>query len=365
MRVIHLSYTIPKPAFTDPEVWLRRINHSIGVLESMTKFAEIIGIYHIQYKGVLRKNEVEYHFPGFSRFQLLFPLQFNRYIRKLRPDVVIVHGLIFPWQVVMLRFQVGQRVKIIAQHHAERPLRDIRKHFQLWADRFIHAYLFASHDQGKEWVDRGQIQSMSKIREIMGTSSPFYPMDRREARIKKGVSGSPVFIWVGGLDSNKDPITVVKAFIRFSKLNPSANLLMIYQTEQLLGELQKLISDHAAAKYIQLVGKVNNADLLDWYNSADFVISSSHYEGSGIAVCEALSCACVPILTNIPSFRMMSDNGNIGLLFEPGSEESLFESLHRVESLNLENEKAKVLNKFREDLSFDANARKIMEVINS
>ncbi len=50
MRVVHLSYNVPKPVYNDPEAWLRRINFSIGVLESMSRYAEIIGIYHIRYK---------------------------------------------------------------------------------------------------------------------------------------------------------------------------------------------------------------------------------------------------------------------------------------------------------------------------
>lgn len=364
MRVIHLSYAVPKPRFTDPEAWLRRINFSIGVLESMSKHAEISGIYHIHYKGVLKKNGVTYHFPGFNRLQLLLPFGFNRFVKKLDPDVIIVHGIIFPWQVVMLRYTLGDRVKIIAQHHAERPFSDFRQFIQRWADRYITAYLFCSADLAKSWIDRHQVSDSKKIKEIMGTSSSFYPMDKNAAELITGVSGDPVFLWVGGLDSNKDPITLVKAFIKFSSTHVGAKLFLIYQTEQLLTEVKALISDSEAENRIQLVGRIDNAELIDWYNSADFIVSSSHYEGSGIAVCEGMSCGCIPILTNIPSFRMMTDRARIGLLYEAGSESDLLRALQKSLTINQSEEKEKVLKQFRNELSFEANARKIMQVIN-
>lgn len=363
MRVVHLSYNIPRPVFTDPEVWLRRINFSIGVLESMAKYVEIFSIYNIQYKGILTKNKVTYHFPNFNKWQLLIPVKFNRYVKTLSPSVVIVHGLIFPWQVIMLRLQLGRNVMILAQHHAERPLGDIRQFIQMWADRCIKAYLFASFDLGRQWVDRRQIRSIDKIKEIMGTSSPFYSVEKAKAKAAVNVSGDPVFLWVGGLDVNKDPATLVKAFIRFNKSCHGAALYLIYQTNDLLDELKKIISEHHASSYIHLVGRINNPDLLYWYNSADFIVSSSHYEGSGIAVCEGLSCGCIPILTNIPSFRMMTDNGKTGLLYEAGNEDALLSALEKSTKLDREQQKSLVLNYFNQKLSFDANAKSIMDVI--
>ena len=120
MRIIHLSYNVPIPNYTDPEAWLKRISFSVIVMESMAAFGEILGIYHLDYEGVLHKNSVTHHFPGYKSWQLFLPFQFNRYVKKLKPTVVIVHGLIFPWQIIMLRWQVGSSVKIIAQHHAEK-----------------------------------------------------------------------------------------------------------------------------------------------------------------------------------------------------------------------------------------------------
>jgi glycosyltransferase involved in cell wall biosynthesis len=99
-----------------------------------------------------------------------------------------------------------------------------------------------------------------------------------------------------------------------------------------------------------------------WYNSADYIISGSHYEGSGYAVCEAMSCGCIPILTDILSFRRMTGNGSCGTLYAPGDVESLFAAIGRIAACDPAIEREKVLRRFREALSFEVIAAGIHQV---
>jgi glycosyltransferase involved in cell wall biosynthesis len=139
---------------------------------------------------------------------------------------------------------------------------------------------------------------------------------------------------------------------------------MIYQTEELLEEVtRKVTTDPKAALAIRLIGKVPHEELQNWYSSADFIVSGSHYEGSGIAVCEAMSCGCIPILTDIPSFRAMSGNGRCGVIYEKGNDQDLLSALTKSKQLNLASEKENVLIQFNEELSFNAIAKKINRVI--
>lgn len=345
-------------------MWLKRISFTTHVLQHMARYATTVAIYNIQYKGFVEKDNVSYYFPNFSRWALRFPFRFNRFVKNLHPDVVIVHGLIFPWQVIMLRMQLGRGVKILAQHHAERPFWDIvRIFFQRWADRHIDAYLFASQDLAGDWLAKQQIRNVSKIKEVMTASSSFYPMDKKIARQVTRATGEHVFLWVGNLNKNKDPETLIRAFTRFARHHEGASLYMIYQSVELLRSLKAILAESPTGNRVFLVGKVENDDLLHWYNSADFMISSSHYESAGIAVCEAFSCGCIPILTNIPSFRMMTRSGEVGVLYEPGDEEGLVSAMERGLLLNKTEEVEKVLKRFNEALSCDAIARRTMQII--
>jgi glycosyltransferase involved in cell wall biosynthesis len=117
---------------------------------------------------------------------------------------------------------------------------------------------------------------------------------------------------------------VVKAFLAFAEVNPDTRLYMIYHTDELLNDIKALQTDA-----IKLIGKVPHDDLLYWFNSVDFIVSGSHYEGSGAAICEAMSCGCIPVVTDILSFRMITDNGNCGILYPPGNEQAMLSALNQ------------------------------------
>jgi glycosyltransferase involved in cell wall biosynthesis len=329
----------------------------------MARTEEVIAFFHANKIAAFKQGGIEYYFTGYNRFQLLFPIRLNSHIKSLRPDVVIIHGLTFPLQVQTLRWQLGPGVRIIAQHHAERPLTGIRKYIQRRVDSHIQNYLFCSTELGKQWIDQRLIADPKKICEIMEVSSTFHPLDKEKAQVVSGVNGKNVFLWIGGLHNRKDPLLTVRAFLKFHKVNPDVRLIMIYQSEELLNELKQLVIKNEASSFIDLRGRVDHDKLIFWFNSADFIISSSHYEGSGIAVCEAMSCGCIPILTDIPSFRMMTAKGRAGILYEAGDEQGLTSALQQALNSDREHFKKIVLEQFRRELSFDAISKKMLDVI--
>jgi glycosyltransferase involved in cell wall biosynthesis len=359
MRVINLSYNIPRPQFTDPDKWLERIAFSVTVMEAMTRHVEVQAIHHIDYRGTLKRNGVIYHFTALKRWEVLLPFRLHRFVRQQKPDAVIVHGL-SPWQIVLLRWQLGKDLRIFVEHHADKPFSDFRAHLQRWADRYVRAYFFGAVELGRQWVEKGQIASLEKIREIIGTSSIFYPANRAEAVVVTKAQGHPVYLWVGGLEPRKDPLLVVGAFAAFVLGIPDATLYMIYQSNELELLVRDFIESRGIANII-LVGEVRHSDLIHWYNSADFIISSSRSEGSGIAVLEAMSCGCIPLLTRIPSFEMITNNELIGLLYDAGSLEGLVSVLRTSVQLNISEVSSKVLNWYWQHHSSDAAAQKIIK----
>ena len=136
---------------------------------------------------------------------------------------------------------------------------------------------------------------------------------------------------------------------------------MIYQTAELLEEIRNLLTLFGASAPVHLVGNVPHETLDWWYSSADFILSGSHYEGSGIAISEAMSCGCIPIVTNIASFRKMT--GDTGLLYTPGDDNALFHCLEHSLEIDIPLTRQNVLHLFEKELSFDAIAHKINRII--
>ena len=361
MKIVSTSY-INTPEYNDPAKWLERISFYTGILEKLAKHHEVESIEQINYSGKLEQNKVIYHFLNFGDKKNLFPFKLHKYIKKLDPDIIFVNGFVFPLQILQLRMELGNHVKIIIIHRSEKPFTGIKKHFQYLADKTVNAYLFTSHDFGNQWIGNGIIKDKNKIREAMHGSSSLKPLEKKTTRTLLAVDGTPLFLWVGRLNANKDPLTIIKTFKKYSAIQPTARLYMIYQTEELIDEIKKTIGGNTA---IILIGKTDHKNLEYWYSSADFIISGSHYEGGGIAISESMSCGCIPIITDIISFRKMTGPGKCGFLYEPGNETQLLEVLLKTEEINIELEREKVLRQFEEELSFESIAKKINKIIDS
>lgn len=361
MKFVFASYVFTNE-FNNPERWLKRINLYTGIQNSLSAGNEVISIEQIDYEGNCVKNGVHHQFIRLSTFERLVPLKLHRYILSQKPDVIVIQGLHFPLQVIQLGILNRGKVKIMAHHHAEKPFMGIKKYIQSIADRFVDAYLFASKATGMDWINKGNLLSPQKIHEVMEVSTFFHPVNKELARIKTEVSGRPVFLWVGRLNENKDPLNVVKAFLRFAAMSPKARLYMIYQTEELLKDIKQLLNASPDGNKVALVGEVLHDELLPWFNSSDFLISGSHYEGSGTAVCEAMACGCIPVVTNINSFRMITDNGRCGLLYEVANENALLNALVQTQALNIEEKQKNCLTYFKSNLSFEAIANRIQEI---
>jgi glycosyltransferase involved in cell wall biosynthesis len=355
MNLVSLTYT-KKPQFNRPEDWFYRIRPYLGVLEQLGRYFTVYSIDRIQFGGDVFLRGVHHHFPEAAGGRLRVALRLNRLTHHFKPDVVLVQGMNFPLQVLLLKLRLGRRVKIIVQNHAEKPGGGLRGWLQWLSDPFISAYLFTALEMGNEWISRGIIRRAGKVREIMEASSVFSVKDRERAMEQTGVQGSPAFY--------KDPLTVIQAFLRFAQIRPAARLYMIFQSRELLPAIEELLSgDAGAGKCVYLLGEKPHDEMEAYYNAADYVISASHYEGSGFAVCEAMSCGVIPILTDILSFRRMTDNGSCGILYRPGDVESLFLAINRITACDKDIERAKVLRRFREALSFEVIAAGIHQVV--
>lgn len=363
MRIVSTSYCKTEE-FDKPEKWLEKISFYSGILDELARNHQVFSIERINYEGEFYQNNVHYFFIRLKKQKVYFPFRMHRLIKELKPDVVLVNGFIFPLQIIQLRLKLGNKVKIIVLHRAEQPYKGFRKYFQWLADKCVDHYFFISSEFGEKWIQHGIISNSNKIKEVVQASSSFQAIDKTKARESLSIAAGPVFLWVGRLDANKDPLTVVRAFTRFLSVEPSARLYMIFHEEKILPQVSNMIAaDSKCREAISLVGKVPHQQLPQWYSSADYFISGSHYEGSGVAAIEAISCGCIPVLTNIISFRKITGAGKCGLLFEAGDEKSLLEALLQTQQFDFESERKKALHRFQNEFSFEAIARKVNDVI--
>jgi glycosyltransferase involved in cell wall biosynthesis len=65
-----------------------------------------------------------------------------------------------------------------------------------------------------------------------------------------------------------------------------------------------------------------------------------------------MSCGCIPIVTNIPSFKKITGDGKYGFLFTPGETDELLKILCDLKSINREEFSKNVRQYFSSKLSY-------------
>ncbi|MDE3181038.1 MAG: glycosyltransferase family 4 protein [Acidobacteriota bacterium] len=295
-----------------------------------------------------------------------WPRSFHRRIKQRSAEVLsqgklaVVHfnGLHFPLQLRALRAALPNRSAIVVQHHAERPRRGLRRGLQRWGLGAADGFFFAAAEMASAWVADGLIRPDQPVYQVMEGSTDFRQQDRAAARARTGFSGDPILLWVGRLVALKDPLTVLRGFDAILQQRPGARLYMVYGSEDLLPEVRACIAKSRwLSGSVTLLGSRPHAELEWIYNSADYFVLGSHYEGSGFSLAEALACGAVPVVTDIPSFRIMTGEGTIGACWPPGDSAAFAAAFHRASSVPHPIQAERAAKFFEERLSYLAIGR--------
>ena len=346
----------------NPEHLLEAHRSNLGYMDHLPDSWKCSLIKFADGKGHVATAHFDYYYFQGRASKLWVPMEANRLLTQLKPAVVLLHGLIFPQHLMMLQSHLQRGTKIIIQHHGDLPRQGMMGRLQRVADKYVDAYLFTTKQLAEPWVQQGIIKK-EKIFEVMAGSGDFPQFDKHTARHHLQLPGGPVFLWVGRLNEDKDPLTVLRGFAQYLEQQPFATLYMIYQENDLLQAVQDMIaSDERLRSSVVLKGKLEKKDLAYWYNAADFFIAGSHRESCGYALIEAMSCGCIPVVTDIPSFRKITAGGTAGLLFHKGSVDSLLQTLHRLENISTKQLSLQVKDQFQKELSFKAIASQISSV---
>ena len=333
---------------------------NIQYLNFIPKNTNILSIYRSDFSFEKITGQIKHKiFKNKPLFRFQIPIRIHQYIKNLKPDFVLIHGLGYALFAFVLKRFVVKNAKIMIQVHGFAPApKGIKKAIFKLVDRYIDGYFFTGKGNATSWIDN-QIFSKEKVFTCMEGSTNF---SFNENITKKQNS----YLWVGRLDSNKDPLTILEAFKIFLKTNPKATLTMIYNDTTLLDAVKSKINQSKMLKSnVTLVGEVLKENIKAYYDTHQFFVLGSHYEGSGYALLESMACGCIPIVTRIPSFEFMTDNGNCGLLFEVENIDDLVKRLNESVKISIELYRMKVLDYFELKLSYKAIAKDIYTAFTS
>ena len=193
------------------------------------------------------------------------------------------------------------------------------------------------------------------------SSTRFTPGDQADARSATGVYGDPAVLWIGRLDANKDPLTILDAVEIAARELPNLHLWCCYHEQPLIDRVNARVSASAVLRdRVHLLGRVPHARIEQLCRAADFFILGSHHEAAGYGLIEALSCGAIPVVSDIPPFRRLL--GNVGVVAPVGNAAAFAEGLVEVASRPRKELRKRVLAHFATNLSWESVGRQLLGV---
>lgn len=137
--------------------------------------------------------------------------------------------------------------------------------------------------------------------------------------------GSPAFINVGRHVTAKAQWDLIEAFAAVVQELPEARLSIVGKTGPTTERLQAKIAEHDLAGSVELLDTVD--DIAPLLHGSDVFAFSSHHEGLGTAVLEALAVGLPVVSYDIPSVREVTDDGRLASLAPLGDVPALAAAL--------------------------------------
>ena len=343
---------------TDPGDLLDQYTTLTGWSEALLEAGadRVVVLQRFHRHAVVSRRGVDYHFGRRRDFAAAD-------LRSV--EVAHVNGLNFPMQTRRLRALLDARAPILVQDHATGPppARAASRQVRRWGFGRVDAFLFTAAGLADPWRAARIIRRRHQIHEVLEASTTLRPVARAAAREASGITGSPALLWVGRLNANKDPLTVLAGFERIIVPCPGASLTMVFGSDELLPEVRARLSQSPSlTNRVRLVGSVPHETLPMYYSAADIFVLGSHHEGSGYALIEACACGAIPVVTGIPTFRVITGDGTRGALWTPGDVASLAHALLEMAGRDLGALRADLARHFENELSWAAIGRRALAI---
>ena len=374
MNVVQIGFGFDED-LASPEALLARYGTLTGWSDALVGAgARVTVVHRFRRDDRCARNGVDYIFQeagSAGRTLWSRSAKLRRVLATLRPDIAHINGLTFPLQTWLLRRALPAPTALVVQDHAtgapaERgspPIRSLRHLVRRFAMQAPDGFLFAAAEQAEPWRRAGLIAARQGVYPVMEASTHLRPMPRDEARARSSVDGRPAVLWVGRLNPNKDPLTVLDGFERALAHLPDASLTMLYGADDLLPAINDRLRRSASlARRVRLVGRVPHHEMTAFYGAADIFALGSHHEGSGYAALEACACGLSPVVTDIPAFRVITAAGSLGALWTPGDASAFAAALVDVGRRDLPGERRRIGDHFERALSWSAVGRRAMTI---
>ena len=258
-------------------------------------------------------------------------------IRRIKPDIIQVQNFLmfilagfylfrykrcavvqcdYPCEYEFTYGKILSKIMVLLQTIALKSIKNIYCASKMTAGILQNKFPFLSFDYIDDSVDTDRFspeQNKQNLREKLNL-----PKDKK------------IFIWVGVLNSRKDPLLLASAI---KNLKSKDNFFIFCGGGELNNDLNEATAEMSN---ILLTGQISMEQLAEYMKSSDYYISTSHSEGLPLSVLEGLSCGLPIVVSDIEQHTYIFKDEKIGLTFSDGNQENLQENLVKILNCNYE-----------------------------
>ncbi len=231
------------------------------------------------------------------------------------PRLTVVHDLAFehfPQDVELLR----------------------RKYYHFFFPRFVRSserIIAVSEATKQDLIATYQLPA-GKIQVVYNAADAHFqpqPAAVQQATRARFAAGKAYFLFVGALQPRKNLVNLLKAFDIFKQQTGApVKLLIVGRTAWKAGPMFDVYQQMQHRRDVHLTGRVSEEELMQLYAAALATTYVPYFEGFGIPIIEAQSCAS-PVLTSDRS-SMPEVAGGAALLVDPFSPAAIAAGLTRL-----------------------------------
>ncbi|MGH7616130.1 MAG: glycosyltransferase family 4 protein [Gemmatimonadaceae bacterium] len=284
-------------------------------------------------------------------------------VMSLEPDVVHVQGL-HHGRAVRSLARAAHGTPVLVQDHGNVEPKGWRRAAWTWAFRSISGAAFTVGEQAAPWIASGVLRPTLPLFDVLEGSSSFTPGDQGAAQRATRVFGDQCVLWTSRLDANKDPFTLLEAIERAIPCLPDLRLWCCFGRAPLLHLVHaRIAASEVLRERVTLLGARPHDEIERLLRAADFYIQTSHREGSGYSLLEALSCGTPPVATDIPATRFIV--GDAGSLTPVGDARAMADALVALAGRDATDLRTRARARFESELTFDAIGRQLRHAYES
>ncbi len=289
----------------------------------------ISDVFVLDHKKLGLKDEVAPNIRNFYYYRITtiaFLFQYIKFLRDITKgnyDVVHMHLPVAGWMGVVAKLFCRKTKFIYSEHNLVNFYSKYNYYLSGFTYGFFDCIIYVSEEVGEviRKVQKGWFFKTKKAVTILNG------IDTNKFLCTHRLQLNPAATLTVGLVARFRPQKRVDRWVEVAAAiyakNPNIKFIMVGDgpDDEML---RKKIAEHKLTGIIELPGKLN--DTLSVYKQIDVFLLTSDFEGLPLALLEAMSCGCIPVVSNVGGIKQL-DFGGVGYKFDGFTPEEIAEKI--------------------------------------